>query len=122
VTGPTGYTGPTGSQSDFTGPTGLTGNTGSTGPAGGAGVNSGSVSVAFTTTAAGVLQTINASTGINYSTYTIMWLAGFENTGTSANVQLASISINQGGATNWRVTMKAVNPDGDDFTVYYYYM
>jgi hypothetical protein len=51
-----------------------------------------------------------------------MWLGGFENTGTSADVQLASISINQGGATNWRVTMKAVNPDGDDFTVYYYYM
>jgi hypothetical protein len=121
VTGPTGYTGPTGSQSDFTGPTGFTGDTGSTGPAGGAGVNSGSVSVAFATSAAGVLQTINATTGISFTTYPIMWLGGFENTGTSASVQLASISINQSGA-NWRVTMKAVNPDGDDFTVYYYYM
>jgi hypothetical protein len=50
-----------------------------------------------------------------------MWLGGFENTGSSVNVQLASISINQSAGT-WRVTMKAVNPDGDDFTVYYYYM
>jgi hypothetical protein len=50
-----------------------------------------------------------------------MWLGGFENTGGSTTFQLASISINQ-SAGNWRVTMKAVNPDGDDIDVYYYYM
>jgi hypothetical protein len=50
-----------------------------------------------------------------------MWLGGFENTGGSTTFQLASISINQSAGT-WRVTMKAVNPDGDDIDVYYYYM
>jgi hypothetical protein len=106
-------------QSEFTGPTGDIGNTGGTGPAGGAGINSGSVSVNFAATSG--LQTINAPTGVSFSSYSTMWLGGFDNTGGSLTFQLASISLNVNAGT-WRVTMKAVNPDGDDITVYYYYL
>jgi hypothetical protein len=106
-------------QSDVTGPTGDIGPTGDVGPAGGGGVNSGFVNVNFAATSG--LQTINATTGVSSGTYTTMWLGGFEFLGSSLTFELASISLNINAGT-WRVTMKAVNPDGDDFNVYYYYL
>jgi hypothetical protein len=50
-----------------------------------------------------------------------MWLGGFSNQGSSALVQVAGV-IFDNTASNWFVTMATVNPSGDDFTVYYYYL
>jgi hypothetical protein len=51
-----------------------------------------------------------------------MWLGGVSNQGTSTGVQIGGVFFDNITGTTWRAGMGAVNPSGDDFTVYYYYL
>jgi hypothetical protein len=50
-----------------------------------------------------------------------MWLGGFSNQGTSTDVQIGGVFFDNTAST-WFAGMATVNPSGDDFTVYYYYL
>jgi hypothetical protein len=80
----------------------------------------GTASIPFGAT--GTFETVFVDTTINKTTYTRMWLGGFSNQGTSTGVQIGGVFFDNYTGSTWLAGMGAVNPAGDDFIVYYYYL